>query len=214
MIKEHGIVSAKYKAVFRIKIKRWPKNPGLSTELWHWEHILDPLRPQFHAPSLCDTMPIPRVWKYCKKKNKWHSTQRISRVGNTESTAAICIAYFSHVVNIKAKLYFIWSVSEHYITKSGKHQPDVELVHVILFLIWDRQWRFYPRQWIPWLLKPWWYKEPGPWFNIKIMSYQYRKSHCGDKTIVRLGFPKPVKWHLYIESGPWATATRRDYTCI
>ena len=27
--------------------------------------------------------------------------------------------------------------------------------------------------------------QPGPWFNIKIVSYQYRKSHCGDKTILR-----------------------------
>ena len=26
---------------------------------------------------------------------------------------------------------------------------------------------------------------PGPWFNIKMTSYQYRKSHCGDKTILR-----------------------------
>ena len=25
---------------------------------------------------------------------------------------------------------------------------------------------------------------PGPWFNIKMSSYQYRKSHCGDKTVV------------------------------
>ena len=25
----------------------------------------------------------------------------------------------------------------------------------------------------------------GPWFNIKMTSYQYRKSHCGDKTILR-----------------------------
>ena len=28
-------------------------------------------------------------------------------------------------------------------------------------------------------------REPGPWFNIKMSSYQYRKSHCGDKTILR-----------------------------
>ena len=27
--------------------------------------------------------------------------------------------------------------------------------------------------------------EPGLWFNIKMSSYQYRKSHCGDKTILR-----------------------------
>ena len=26
---------------------------------------------------------------------------------------------------------------------------------------------------------------PGPWFNIKMTSYQYRKSHCEDKTILR-----------------------------
>ena len=26
---------------------------------------------------------------------------------------------------------------------------------------------------------------PGGWINIKMPSYQYRKSHCGDKTILR-----------------------------
>ena len=26
----------------------------------------------------------------------------------------------------------------------------------------------------------------GPWFSIKMSSYQHRKSHCGDKTIIRL----------------------------
>ena len=39
---------------------------------------------------------------------------------------------------------------------------------------------------------------PGPWFNKKMSSYQYRKSHCGDNTVVRLsylhnGFPIPVR---------------------
>ena len=28
----------------------------------------------------------------------------------------------------------------------------------------------------------------GPWFNIKTSSYQYRKSHCGDKTILRQSY--------------------------
>ena len=28
----------------------------------------------------------------------------------------------------------------------------------------------------------------GPRFNIKILSYQYRKSHCGDKTVVRSSY--------------------------
>ena len=56
---------------------------------------------------------------------------------------------------------------------------------------------------------------PGPWFNIKMSSYQYRKSHCGNKTVVRSSYlhngisytakmtslywfgPQPIKarWH-------------------
>ena len=28
----------------------------------------------------------------------------------------------------------------------------------------------------------------GPRFNIKMSSYQYRKSHCGDKTVVRSSY--------------------------
>ena len=27
-------------------------------------------------------------------------------------------------------------------------------------------------------------KEPGARFNMKTTSYQYRKSHCGDKTVL------------------------------
>ena len=47
----------------------------------------------------------------------------------------------------------------------------------------------------------------GPWFNIKMTSYQYRESHCGDKTIYdrlisTMGFPMLVRRHLDIESGP------------
>ena len=32
------------------------------------------------------------------------------------------------------------------------------------------------------------YAYPGGWFNIKKSSYQYRKSHCGDKTVVRSSY--------------------------
>ena len=32
------------------------------------------------------------------------------------------------------------------------------------------------------------WKLSGPWFSIKISSYQYRKSHCGDKTIIRSSY--------------------------
>ena len=30
--------------------------------------------------------------------------------------------------------------------------------------------------------------QPGPWFNIKMSSYQYRKSHCGNKTVARSSY--------------------------
>ena len=35
-------------------------------------------------------------------------------------------------------------------------------------------------------------QSPEPWFNIKMSSYQYRKSHCGDKTIL---------WPSYLHIG-------------
>ena len=34
----------------------------------------------------------------------------------------------------------------------------------------------------------WHMKTSGPRFNIKMLSYQYRKSHCGDKTVVRSSY--------------------------
>ena len=47
--------------------------------------------------------------------------------------------------------------------------------------------------------------QPAAWFNIKMLSYQYRKSHCGDKTIVRSsylhnGISYTGKMSFYIES--------------
>ena len=47
------------------------------------------------------------------------------------------------------------------------------------------------------LLRP----SPGPRFNVKMSSYQYRKYHCGD--ISTMWFPILVIWHLYIELWPW-----------
>ena len=32
------------------------------------------------------------------------------------------------------------------------------------------------------------YIKPGPWFKIKMSSYQYRKSHCGDKMVIRSSY--------------------------
>ena len=52
-------------------------------------------------------------------------------------------------------------------------------------------------------------KSSGPWLNIKMSSYQYRKSHCGDKTFAKtvlisaVGINVLVKWDLDIEPAPW-----------
>ena len=59
---------------------------------------------------------------------------------------------------------------------------------------------------------------PGSWFNKKMTSYQYRKSHCGDKTILRLsylhsGISILVRCHLNIESGPRALAMELRLFC-
>ena len=47
---------------------------------------------------------------------------------------------------------------------------------------------------------------PGPWFNIKMISYWYRKSYCRDKMVIKssstLGIHLFVRHHLYIESAP------------
>ena len=52
-------------------------------------------------------------------------------------------------------------------------------------------------------------KEPGPWFNIKTVPYQYRNSRCADKMILRPcylhnGISYPGMTTVYIESGPRA----------
>ena len=46
----------------------------------------------------------------------------------------------------------------------------------------------------------WLRPKPGPWFDTKMSSYQLKKSHYGDGLIYTVGFPIPVRGHLYIES--------------
>ena len=48
----------------------------------------------------------------------------------------------------------------------------------------------------------------GGWFRIKKPSYQYKKSHCGDKTILRPAFPISIRPHLYIHSRPSSISVR------
>ena len=48
--------------------------------------------------------------------------------------------------------------------------------------LWDNDWKGGTDSWnrcMEWA---------GPWFNIEMTSYQYMKSHCGDKTVVRSSY--------------------------
>ena len=49
--------------------------------------------------------------------------------------------------------------------------------------------------------------QPGPWFNINMSSYQYRKTHCGDKTILRSSyFHNGISYTGKISSLHWIRA--------
>ena len=55
---------------------------------------------------------------------------------------------------------------------------NVRFLCNLYIYMWRKYWQHISDQWR---------KSPtsGPWFNIKMPSYQYKKSHCGDKTILR-----------------------------
>ena len=57
----------------------------------------------------------------------------------------------------------------------------------------------------------------GPWFNIDMSSYQYRKSHCGDKAVVRStdlhnGVSYTSKMASLYWTTPWITWPLRRQT--
>ena len=101
----------------------------------------------------------------------------------------------------------ITSSSSGLIKDNPRYCLPIELCFqsVLMTLILQKLWAFGN----VWILTQCWYHwmTPGPRFNIKMSSYQYRKSHCGDKMAVRSsylhnGISYTVRHHLYIESGP------------
>ena len=59
------------------------------------------------------------------------------------------------------------------------HQPHFKFCRFIYDLISE------PTSYLASLQKMGYLLDPGAQINIKMSSYQYRKSHCGDKTILR-----------------------------
>ena len=62
-----------------------------------------------------------------------------------------------------------WAMAKYYLWTVVLLQHDLNLII----------------RWSVKILEVYIYNLPGPWFSIKMPSYQYRKSHCGDKTILR-----------------------------
>ena len=56
---------------------------------------------------------------------------------------------------------------------------------------------------------------PGPWFNIKMSSYQYRNSHCGDKTILRSSYlDNGISYTGKITSLYWISPQGSSLPCV
>ena len=65
----------------------------------------------------------------------------------------------------------------------------IDVMTWIFMIRWRSNWPFGKTKWSALLLA--WEnasRRPGPWFNIKTSSYQYRESHCGHKTVVRSSY--------------------------
>ena len=57
-------------------------------------------------------------------------------------------------------------------------------------------------------------QKPGPWFNIKMPSYKYRKSHCWDKTVVRSScLYNGISYTGKMASLYWIRATPKNILC-
>ena len=127
------------------------------------------------------------------------------------------LAHWAVAENNKCAHEFLGSISCFHVTPCTAAAPYIRpapLLSLVLGLVsWPANWLEFT--WFtlhvagPSVLQDLYFqvKSPGPWFNIKMSSYQYRKSHCGDKTIFRPsylhnGIPILVRWYLYIESGP------------
>ena len=59
------------------------------------------------------------------------------------------------------------------------------------------------------------FKYPGPWFNTKMSSYQYRKSLCGDKTVVRSSYlHNGISYSSKMTFLYWASPQTRSGTSV
>ena len=59
-----------------------------------------------------------------------------------------------------------------------------------------------------------WLKSTRGWFNINMPSTWFRKSHRGDKMVIRSSYIQKIRWLLYIESGAARTFLWDNFVLI
>ena len=122
------------------------------------------------------------------------------KLGHTQMTTCHTskwIYWLTHELN--KKLDRVISVSKKQVPQFYLSQIMIEIGHIKLHLTYMHKLEYF--KWVKWTAQHsvlhsigsgWRHRineqGPGPWFNIKMSSYQYRKSHCGDKTVVRSSY--------------------------
>ena len=139
-------------------------------------------------------------------KSKRHSKLIVPRnvkiaddVTHEYHTLIKCLAILIHTIHLKPYVHCSCFVVLWYAKEWWREIAKREAWWVFtLYMSWPVRGG---RPYLSWQLPSW---STGARFNIKMPSYQYRKSHCGDKTAVRSSYLHNgiVRCHLYIESGP------------
>ena len=166
---------------------------------WHLQINIIPIVLTWH-PQI-NIIPVVPTWHYtdqyhtfCPNISQYHTFRPNMIRSNQYSTC------FRNVINIITTSLPWWALdlfSRHYANMTGNqpiNQPYYELAIASAKLIPNKGYS------LPQL-------RLGPPFSIKMLSYQYRKSHCGDKMLVRSsylhnGISYTGKTASYLESGP------------
>ena len=85
----------------------------------------------------------------------------------------------------------------HWSTESPDLSHSLKIMH-------EKQWYTLCKRKTSW--------EAGPWFNVKMPSYQYRKSHYGDKMVIRSSYlHNVISYTAKMESLHWTNPLVGQY---
>ena len=122
-----------------------------------------------------------------QRKYWWLSARRHNSIANALELCLSCTNPSIWKLPITGSL---WGESTSYPSSNVK-RASTSWCHVIIDI--KKIWRWQKNYKIPFrnpmkIPKPFPGLDSGGWFNIKMSSYEYRKSHCGDKTVIRSSY--------------------------